>query len=588
MNWQTGLVIALLLLSTGIGIGISVFSWQRKDVPGAAAFTALAAALAVWSLTYALELGAADLETKILWAQFQYAGIATIPVAWFIFAQQYSRREHGTKKRHIVLLSIIPAATITIAFTNQAHGLLWSGISLNADGALRTFDASYGPWWWLFFLYSYSLLFWGAAVLLYSLRIYSRTYRGQFALLLFGLLLPWLANALYISRLSPVPQLDLGPFAFTLSALILGLGVFRYHLFDLYPVARFSMVDSLRTAAFVLDLKGRMVDWNSAVDDMLSQEIDPIGKPVDEVFAWWKQVDEVYATSIEVQQDVHIQLSDVERWFNLQITPLWDREQKLSGRLVLLRDITADKLAEEAIALAQVKTEFLAKVGHELRTPLTSILGVTEMLDYGIYGPLTNRQSEGLKLLRDSTQQMVRLVNDLMQQANLEQGGFSLDIADFEVVDLVERVRNQLIRAARAKEINFTTEVSSDVPRKLRGDSMRLYQIMINLVENAIKYTEKGSIRLHAYRYNETKWAVEVSDTGIGIPRELQEHIFRPYQRVTDSLARRQGGLGLGLSIVKQLVILMGGQISLESDAGKGSIFRVVLPLEIVEEIENW
>jgi signal transduction histidine kinase len=581
LNWETSLVIALLLLSTSIGIGLAVFIWTRKEIPGAWAFMVLSIALAEWSFTYALEIGAPDLASKTLWAQFQYVGLAMIPPAWLIFTRHYSRRERETPWHHIILFSIIPFVTILVAFSSRHHNLLWSKIWLNTDGPLRTFDASYGPWWWLFFLYSYSLLFWGSIVLFTAWRLYSSWFKWQFAVLLCSLFLPWSANALYISRLSPVTQLDLGPFAFAISALILGLGIFRYRLFDIYPVARSSRIDTLQSAALILDRKDRVMDVNSVMrNTLITNGNEPVGEQAANIFDWWAQIDSKYRDAIEVQQDICLEIDRITRYYNLQITPLWNQQQKLSGRLVLLRDITANKQAEEAVALAQVKTEFLAKVGHELRTPLTAIIGVVDMMQRGFYGPLNEDQSEAIEILHMSTQHIARLVGDLLQQASLEHGDFSLEVSNFSIRQLVEQMDRNLSGYAKAKGLDLFTEIDPEMPPKLDGDSLRIYQILVNLAQNAIKYTQAGSVKVRIYKQDESHWVIEVADTGPGIPPELQEHIFDPFQHVSQTkLAQPSSrGFGLGLSIVKQLSDLMGGEVILDSKIGRGTTFRVVFP----------
>lgn len=581
MNWQTTLAIVFLLLSAGVGCGLSVIVWQRRETPGARSFTIISLTLAGWSLAYALELRAPDLAAKTLWAQTQYAMISLIPPAWITFAQHYSQRDRVSKWWQILLLLIVPVTTVMLVFTNQQHGLVWARIWVNRDGPLQIFDAIYGTWWWIFFVYSYGLLFWGAVLLFYGLREYSVTYRSHFMVLLFSLLLPWLANALYISRISPIPQLDLSPFAFTISALVIGLGIFRYRLFDLYPVARSAVLDRLYAAAFVLDLKNRIVEINPAARDLFVTNGDePLGKSVAETFPWWEEIGEDSISAIEVQKFIRLRLGNLERHYNLQITPIWNRRSELSGRLVMLRDVTADKLAEETMALAQVKTEFLAKVGHDLRSPLTNIIGVTEMLENGIYGPISEEQRGAIKLIFDSAQQMTRLVSDLLQQSQVEEGVFKLNVTEFPVADLIAQLRHSLTKVAEAKGLVLSTEITPDVPPVLCGDPLRLYQILTNLAENAIKFTSAGQVSIRVYLPDETHIALEVADTGVGIPEEMQAIIFDPTQRVDRSYEGGEGGYGLGLSIVKQLVSLMEGVITLESQEGEGSVFTVILPLE--------
>lgn len=271
-------------------------------------------------------------------------------------------------------------------------------------------------------------------------------------------------------------------------------------------------------------------------------------------------------------------------------------------------------------SLASAKPDFLAKISHELRTPLTSILGVTELLEYGVYGPLSREQKDALGLIVESSRHMVRLVNDLLEQSRLESGALQLDESDFVVEDLINRLRVDTIQAARLKGLSMSCSIDPDVPAILRGDAMRVYQILRNLVDNAIKYTEKGKIDVKVVRVGQDHYAFEVSDTGIGIPEEKQALIYEPFLRIPTSprvhvdnngngnsngngngngngtgngngngYGKKNGsrksygqvdGFGLGLAIVKQLVALMDGEIVLESKEGQGSVFTAMLHLE--------
>ena len=549
MNIQTILVTLVYLLASIVAGGLVYLVSRKNRVPGVTAFLILTIALAEWSFTYGMEISANSLATKTIWAQFQYIGISIIPVGWFLFAQAYSGNEKWAGLNRIFSLCIIPVITILAAFTNKWYGLIWAEYDIVNSGPISVFHAvRYGPWWWVFFVYSYILLFWGSLVILWARRYRGAAYRRQFALILVGLVLPWGANALFLAHLSPIRMLDLSPIAFTVSEVILGWGMFRFSLFDLVPVSGQPVIQRLAAAAFVLDLKDRIVEINPAAYRLLSApDDDPIGISVIKAFDWWNSISSDQRNAIEAQQDVTLYIDGMRCYFSLQITPIWNASSQLTGRFVILRDITGDKLAGEAMALAQVKTEFLAKVGHELRSPLTSILGLAEMLDYGVYGPLTEDQQGAVKMIFDSSQQMTRIVNDLLQQSRLERGTFQLDISEFSLSDLLDRLNTNIKPAATVKRLEFTVGISPDMPKTVRSDSLRLYQIFSNLTDNAIKYTHKGKVTARIFKVDEKHYAFEVSDTGVGIPKELQRIIFNPFQQVDATPSQKESGFGLGL-----------------------------------------
>ncbi len=254
----------------------------------------------------------------------------------------------------------------------------------------------------------------------------------------------------------------------------------------------------------------------------------------------------------------------------------------------VVSDITKHKQVEETLALARdqalkasrLKSQLLAKVSHELRTPLNAILGFTEMLEFGIYGPLSDKQQETTSEIIDSAKYLTTLVNELLDQAQLDAGKLTLDVSAFAPADLIEYVQSTVEVLAQAKGLTVTADIAANVPATLCGDPARVQQILVNLVSNAIKFTRRGTVQVRLFCPNATHWALQVSDTGSGIPAEAQSSIFEPFQQVDGSMTREHQGTGLGLSIVKQLVALMDGQITVESQIGKGSAFTVILPLQ--------
>jgi len=578
MHWMAFFFALLLFLSTSVSLTLVLVTSRKRDAPGAVYFMLMVLGIAVWSLAYALEILSPDLPTKVLWSKFQYIGIAIIPVGWWFFTCVYSSNDCKIEGQRKNLYLIVPALTIFAAFTNEIHGLVWQQYRLSDGVGLVTMAVDqYGIIWWVNFVYSYSLLAYGSVVLVRFMFNRRGAFRWQFDLILISLVLPWLTNLLYLIHIRPIPQLDLSPFAFTISAVLLGVAIYRFRLFDLIPVAPQPMIHQMDSVAIILDVRDRIIDLNNAAISLLGGHQE--GESIEDIFEWWGDVEERNQVKLETNHDIPVVLDGLRRYYNLQITPIWNRRRNdVIARLVILRDITGDKLAGEAIALAQVKTEFLAKVGHELRSPLTGILGIAEMLDYGVYGPLTEKQLDAVRMISESTQNMTRMVNDLLQQSKLERGIFKLDITEFPLSDLLNQVIDHAKPMARVKGLKLHWEFTPDVPEKIQGDSLRLYQIIVNLLDNAIKYTLEGEIVLRVFMADEEHIAYQVSDTGVGIPKELQRLIFNPFHQADLGSPQKESGFGLGLSIVKQLTSLMDGQIKMESEVGKGSIFTVILP----------
>jgi len=239
---------------------------------------------------------------------------------------------------------------------------------------------------------------------------------------------------------------------------------------------------------------------------------------------------------------------------------------------------------DQALAASHLKTEILAKVSHELRSPLGAILGYSQILENGLFGPLSDQQAETISEIIDSTHYLTNMVNELLDQAQLEAGKLKLWIKPFAPQEVLDQVQAKMNVLAQAKGLSLVTSIDPTLPDRLSGDPIRLQQILVNLVSNAIKFTQAGAVQIDLFRVDSTHWALQVSDTGIGIPPEAQSHIFDPFGQVDGSMTRLQIGTGLGLSIVQQLTSLMGGQITLESEVGQGSTFTILLPLELIAE----
>ena len=342
-----------------------------------------------------------------------------------------------------------------------------------------------------------------------------------------------------------------------------------------------AILESIADGVIVFDATSTAAIANPAITQLLGLPAEDIlGRSIMALTEQHMADDDREKMAVLLRGGMH-EPSAKLRWDNktlsVSFAPILDGSEHHSGTVVVFRDFTRE--AE----LDRMKSAFVSMASHELRTPLNAILGYTDMLKVGVYGALSDDQQNALERIAANTKRMLGLVNNLLDQAQIEAGKLTLYIGPFAIHDLLADLEATMGVLAISKGVEFSYTVEN-LPDVLLGDPQRLNQILVNLVGNAIKFTDQGYVRVRAYRHDETHWALQVSDTGAGIPKEAHSYIFEAFRQVDDPITRKYTGSGLGLSIVKQLTTLMGGEITLVSDVGQGSTFTIILPLNPIQE----
>ena len=360
MLQQLHVFFVLSFLASGLAAVLAVFAWQQRTARGAPAFTFLMAAMAVWTFAIGCGMITQTEQTSFVWAVIRMAGVFAVPVLWLAFALQFTDRAAWLTAANVILVSIIPLVSLVLMATTRRHHLFLLGIDYVQIGPYLIDQTWHlGSWFWVHLLYSYSLILIGDYFLLREALHLTPQYRRQAMALLIGTAFPLFVNVAYTFHLIPGLIVNYDPFGFVLGGLILSLGLFRFQLFDLKPVARQLLLDSMGDGMLVMDEKGRIVDLNqAALMILVASEDATIGRLAQDVLAPYVDVNALLASPADMQVEVSVQRQGQRLVYDLRSSAIINRNTS-KGHLLVLRDVTRRKQLEEQlreIAMTDVLT----------------------------------------------------------------------------------------------------------------------------------------------------------------------------------------------------------------------------------------
>ncbi len=337
MQFQYSPYVLPLFAAAVISILVTIYVWPRRHTPGATVLALSALVIAEWSLSYALEIAGANLATKVFWGKSQYIGIVFAPYLWLRFALAYTSEGKTWNTRLLNGLIILPVTTLFLALTTEWHKLIWDDIFINQIGNLSVLGVTYGFWFWLHFASSYLFLFAGTAIILRALRYKQSLYQAQIFALLLAVLSPWIGNILYFSGFTPVPGLDLTPFAFTITVVALAWGIFGYRLGDIAPIARELIVENMLDGIMVVDRRGRVADMNNAAGRIIGvPSSQAIGELINDLFSPWPHLQKHLREDIAITDELILGEGAGQRRYEIQITHLYDQQERPLGQVITI------------------------------------------------------------------------------------------------------------------------------------------------------------------------------------------------------------------------------------------------------------
>lgn len=590
MNTQIALYLVVLNFAAVLSFTLAAYSNLRKTVPAARPFGVLSIGIGLYTLFYMFEMVSIPLNVKEGFYILKYFGILMMPVGFLWFTLEYTGRKSRFSRAWLTLTILACSLLWLLVATNSLHNWFYSNPRLEIFQSFVVMGYQPGPAFHFFMIYT-SLTALACLGLLIDYFFHTHFYRRQQVLiLLLGAMLPLLTGIYLFLTPTPWRNIHITSLAFAVSVPILSLGVFRYRMLDVVPEVRTLILEAMDDSVIVINRAGRIVDLNPAAEQFLGVAMrEAIGVPLREYFPEWSGIfgqageRERFEAELEINRQGMVKTLRLATW---QMSTWWGGP---AGRLILLQDISTFRQMEKNLRQAKeaaedatrAKSLFLASMSHEIRTPINAVLGMTSLL---LNTRLSADQTDYVQAIRTAGSTLLTVVNEVLDYSKIEAGRVQLQDEEFDLETCLEDALEMVAPQASSRGLNLTFWIGAEVACRLRGDEGRLRQILVNLLANAVKFTESGGVNLSVEREGEAlpdgrvQLHFRVTDTGIGIPPERLPLLFEEFSQAGSEVSHRFGGTGLGLAICRRLVEAMGGKIWVESQPGEGSTFQFVAP----------
>ena len=538
----------------------------------------------IQNIGYLLELTAPTMEAALVAVKMQHLGTMTIPICYCYFIYIYCFEEAPLKL--LKLLGIIDGGLLLLILTCDFHNIFYRHVDWQTTAGGHSYLVlEYGP--------GYAVFIVCATLIPYvmSLRVLIRACarKGEDSVdrkygLILGLsFLPVIALGTYVTKLTRVYDFTPVVLGMVLSSVV--ILIWSRRVYDFGSLASGALLNSMSDGVIALDDKRRIVNYNPAAAEIFpGLNSRAVGRNIAEILEFPEP-----EPGEDVQHDIFIG----DRYYQSHVEPVPDRFGAIKGHVVLILDMTEvrnnieeiKRIRMQAEQANEAKSEFLANMSHEIRTPMNAIVGLSDII---------MEESKGRKVhsyacdIKSASRNLLALINDILDLSKVEAGKMELVSADYHIKNIVDEVINMMDGAASKRGILLKCEYDMSIPCKYYGDEGRIRQILINLLNNGLKFTKEGYVKLTVggrpgEDADTENLHFEVSDTGCGIREEDLGKIFENFSQVDAKRNRTVEGTGLGLSITRHLVELMGGSIRVESVYGEGTTFILEIPQRVVD-----
>lgn len=529
-------------------------------------------------LAYTLEINAESLEAIMLTIKFGYVGRCYVLLFFFVFMAYYCNI--NIPKAVFPIFFIFLTVMLIMVITCDMHTLYYKSVRLSYEGLFPHAELERGICYWMLMAVMIGLMAWYIILCLTEARKRKGIEKKRLLLLLFSGMIPGYMLVVYLTGIMDI--FDPVPLGIVLSCALLTLNVNKYGLLDTMELAKEKVIENTKDGLIILDASFNLL-YANGVARVLFPNISSVGEREEQVRNLFKE-------------NAREAVMDIEgRSYEIRVSRIEDSNhpETVRGYLAWIFDMTfVNRYTEEMIRLRQeaekaslAKTSFLARMSHEIRTPMNAIIGFSDLcLNEGNEGEI----QEYVQNIKESAGALMVLINELLDISRIESGKIVLTDVAYSMKELMKEVISAAIPQINDKNLSFRYLLEKDIPVMLKGDKKEVRHIMSNLLSNAVKYTSEGTIlfKVKEIQRKDRKVLLEidVKDTGIGIKEEDKEQIFDSFERFDAKRNYGVEGTGLGLSIVKNLVELMDGSIEVESAYGEGSLFRVRIWQEILDE----
>ena len=560
-----GTLTAVMLLTVVVGTTAALLAWRERQEPGAVPLTVMLAGQVWWSVFFVLEHRAVTLAGKVFYSDIQWLGVVVIPVAWLLFALEYTGRDHYVRPRYVALLSVVPAITVALTATDPYHDLLYLDTGLVTEAGRTVLHRTGGPWYWVITAYTYLLGLLGSIPLLGLVRSDSLPFRGQSLGLLVGTLAPWASNVLFLAGAVPVPSLDPTPVFFAVSGVAYLGAITRFRLLGTSPSAnhraRRLVFERMREGAVVVDRHDYVVDMNEQAAEILDVSPgDALGNPAAEVIPRYEHLPE------EGRASRHLTLGEglQSRQYDATVTAVADFHGRSLGGVISFHDVS-DHLQR------QQRLEVLNRVlRHNIRTETNLIYGNADLMD------AENGHVEAVKegaMRIEAISDKARDVIDIFERGR--QSGRSLALRAV-LQECIEAVREE--HPSVAVDFEFVRNDDCADGAEIAVSPV-LSSVLKNVVENAVEHNDAAD-PLVGVRATCVDEAVEirVADNGPGI----SDHERAALERGNETPLEH--GSGLGLWLIAWGTEMADGDLTIDDREGGGTVVTVRVPRVVPEE----